>query len=177
MNKKEFLSHTNDYLNETFTLLLEKAYDAGYEQGARTLQKNTKSDITWVDLGLPSGKLWGFKDITPHKCEDINAIPSLFDYRELYCNTTFRLDNYFIGQTKYWACYFIGRTGATLCVKVWKQEEEPKDIDLYFFVGNVKDGVINDALYIRKRNGGPFYILDNNRISPDSTSGINLYVI
>ena len=176
MDKQEFLNHSNDFLNEAFTSLLEKAYDAGYESRARNFQKDTKNDITWVDLGLPSGKLWGYQKTPSYKCDDINSIPSAEEFKELYWNTQLQLDDYFIGQTRYWVCHFIGRTGATLCLKVWEQEEKP-DVNLFIYAGVVKNGTITNAPHILILKGSPQYVKDDGYISSDHPLGINLYVI
>ena len=175
MNKQDFLNHSNEYLNEMLSSLLEKAYDAGYEQCAKELQKEEKNNVTWVDLGLPSGKLWGYQNIPSHKCVDVNSIPSKEDFEELYWNTRLCLNDFYIGETRYWGCYFIGRTGATLCLRVWEQYAKP-EINLWIYAGEVKDGIITNAPHIWKRADGSFYVSDNTRLSPECLTGINLYV-
>lgn len=170
MNKKEFLNHSN----EVCASLLEKAYDAGFEQATRELKNEEKENITWVDLGLPSGKLWGYQNIPSHKCVDINSIPSKEDFEELYWNTRLCLNDFYIGETRYWVCYFIGRTGSTLRLKVWEQQYQP-EINISIYSGTVINGTIYNTPNIVKFNSG-FYVTNDGVSTPDSSRAINLFV-
>lgn len=61
MKKEEFLSQSSTLLSEAFTSIIEKAYEAGYEQGkadqeALTLPVVKEDKLDWVDLSLPCNK-------------------------------------------------------------------------------------------------------------------------
>lgn len=93
MKKQEFLSHSSDYLTEMFSSLLEKAYDAGYEQGKKEQAKVSKTTFVvgrmqWVNLELPSGKIYGTEiGIKKAPYNDKVLLPTKADIEELkkYC--------------------------------------------------------------------------------------------
>ena len=174
MKKQEFLTNSSEHVNEMLTSLLGEAYDVGFEQATQELQKEGKENITWVDLGLPSGKLWGYQNTPSHKCVDINSIPSKEEFEELYWNTRLCLSDFYIGETRYWVCYFIGRTGSTLRLKVWEQQYQP-EINLSIYSGNVINGIIYNTPNIVKFNSG-FYVTNDGVTTPDCSKAINLFV-
>lgn len=174
MEKREFLTQSSEHVNEMLTSLLGEAYDVGFQQGSEQSQKNLEENITWVDLGLPSGKLWGYQNTPSHKCVDINSIPSKEEFEELYWNTRLCLSDFYIGETRFWVCYFIGRTGATLRLKVWEQYAKP-EIDISIYSGNVINGTIYNTPNIVKFNSG-FYVTNDGVSTPDCSRAINLFV-
>lgn len=140
MNKKEFLSHTNDYLHEVFSLLLEKAYDAGYEQGKVDqieASKTTivKGGITWTKLDIPSKKVYGkFSQCYEPYNEEVN-IPCMTDVDELmqYCRFKLIVDITRSTGTRWPSLYIQDAKGTLLKLWGFNYDSNPdgKVIDLW----------------------------------------------
>jgi hypothetical protein len=114
-------------LNEAFTSLLETAYNAGYEQGKADASIE-EDPYTWVDFGLPSGKLWGFKGsdaptLEPFK-EDA-VYPTKEEMNELRKYVTPELLELDLFEEKIWLLHLHGRNGASVVLKRWRQNERP----------------------------------------------------
>lgn len=144
MEKEGFLIHSNEYLNEMFTSLLEKAYDAGYEQGRKDHIEESKTTIvkggiTWTKLDIPSKKIYGktSQRYEPYN-EDFN-IPCLTDINELIQYCRFKLIVNITRSTgTRWPSLYIQDAKGTL-LKLWGFEYDSNPD------GRVIDVWINDS--------------------------------
>lgn len=125
MKKQEFLSHSSDYLTEMFSSLLEKAYDAGYEQGKKDQAKVSKTTFVvgrmrWENLELPSGKIYG-TEIGSKKApyNDMAILPTQADIEELkkHCRFSLIVDVTPSTGTRWPSLYILDTHGNKL--KLW----------------------------------------------------------
>lgn len=138
MKKEEFLEQSSTLLTEAFTSLLEKAYNAGYEQGKADQAALTQPVVVsnghrWVDLSLPSQKriakvkhcIHNRPDVDPYM--DCPEQLTLDDVNELfeYCLLRLRIDITPSTGTRWPRLEFVSTKGTVLNIYTFNYNSDP----------------------------------------------------
>ena len=145
MKKEEFLSQSSTLLSEAFTSIIEKAYEAGYEQGKADQEALTQpvvkeDNLDWVDLSLPCNKRVARKR---HYCGDEygeayvgrDDMLTLDEANELleYCIFDLRISVTRSTGTKWPILELVSAKGVRLHIKQFNYNTDPdgKVVDIW----------------------------------------------
>ena len=145
MKKEEFLSQSSTLLSEAFTSIIEKAYEAGYEQGKADQEALTQpvvkeDNLNWVDLSLPCNKRVARKrsyleDNYGEAYVGRDDMLTLDEANELleYCIFDLRISVTGSTGTKWPLLEIVSTKGIRICIKQFNYNTDPdgKVVDIW----------------------------------------------